>query len=73
MVIIISGRKRIHKEQRKGIDSLVVSVCWLIWKERNGRILNNAMLQAAQLSSWIREEGQQWTAAGYSLLSDFIQ
>jgi hypothetical protein len=28
-------RKRVHKSQRKGFDSLALLVVWSLWKERN--------------------------------------
>jgi hypothetical protein len=31
----ITHRKQMIKERRKGFDSLVVLVCWLLWKELN--------------------------------------
>jgi hypothetical protein len=43
------SRKRVPKAQRKGFDSMVVLACWGLWKERNRRVFNNAMAQAAQL------------------------
>jgi hypothetical protein len=40
----------------KGFDTLVGLVAWFIWNERNRRVFNSAMSQAAELASWIREE-----------------
>jgi hypothetical protein len=65
--------KMVHRDHRKGFDSLVVLISWLVWKQRNDRIFNNSMLHAAQLALWIKEEGLLWVAAGYSPLSDFLQ
>jgi hypothetical protein len=48
---------------------MAVLVAWLLWKERNDRVFNNSMWQAAQL---IREEGHQWVLAGYSCLLELL-
>jgi hypothetical protein len=61
-----SCRKQVPRCLRKGFDSLVVLVWWLPWGERNGRIFNNAMKQAATLECWIREEAGRWVLAGVS-------
>jgi hypothetical protein len=67
------SRKRVPKAQRKGFDSMVVLACWGLWKERNRRVFNNAMAQAAQLSSWIMEEGRWWAVASYRCVSQFLR
>jgi hypothetical protein len=66
-------RKRLAKRHRRGFDSLVVLVWWFLWKERNNRIFNGAMQQAATLASWIREEASRWVFAGVSsILGDMM-
>jgi hypothetical protein len=63
----------VKKMDRKAFDSLILLDAGLI-EERNDGVFNNAMKQAAQIASWIAEEGQSWSAAGYSwLLSDRLQ
>jgi hypothetical protein len=52
---------------------MVVLVCWMLWKERNNRVFHNAMRQAAEIASWIREEALQLVAAGFVQLADFFQ
>jgi hypothetical protein len=41
---------------RKGFDSLVILGSWLLWKERNRRVV------------LLQEEAERWSMAGYSAL-----
>jgi hypothetical protein len=52
---------------------LVVLVWWNIWRERNSRVFTDAVKQATELATWIREEGGQWIDAGCSRLSALLQ
>lgn len=49
---------------RKAFDSLVVMVCWFIWKERDARILEHSSKTVEQIYSAIREEILTWREAG---------
>jgi hypothetical protein len=51
-------RKRIDKSMRKGFDTLVILVWWLIW-ERNTRVFDvgHVAKQLMQLLQGIRDEG----------------
>jgi hypothetical protein len=51
---------------------MVALACWGLWKKRNRRVFNNAMAHAAQLSSWIMEEGRWWVATGYRSVAQFM-
>jgi hypothetical protein len=44
---------------RKGFDTLVILVWWLIWKERNTRVFDvgHVAKQLMQLLQGIRDEG----------------
>ncbi|GJN31673.1 hypothetical protein PR202_gn00025 [Eleusine coracana subsp. coracana] len=50
-------RKLIHKDKRKGFDTLVILSWWLLWKERNSLVFNNSYKQPSSLVSYIQEEG----------------
>jgi hypothetical protein len=45
----VHSQKMVQKEKRKGFDSMVVMAAWMLWKERNDRVFNNSMRQAAHL------------------------
>jgi len=62
------SRKRIAKELRKGFDSLVVLVGWLLWKERNQRVFQRNSMTVRDLLSLILEEAKIWTYAGHTQL-----
>ena len=57
---------------RRGMDCLVLLVCWFLWKERNHRVfdaisgLPNALLAA------LVEEGNNWIGAGNSNLATLL-
>ena len=60
------SRKRVAKELRKGFDSLVVLVGWLLWKERNQRVFQRNSMTVRDLLSLILEEAKIWTYAGHT-------
>ena len=61
------ARKRIPKDDRKYFDSLVVLVCWLLWKERN-RTFDCRVQTIDDLLSRVAEEIMSWYQAGYKQL-----
>jgi hypothetical protein len=64
-------RKALHKDRRKGFDSLVPLVSWSLWLERNDRVFNKSR-QAHLLASSIRDDGHLWVGSGVSMLRDFF-
>jgi hypothetical protein len=62
-----------HQGAQERLHTFVVLVYFCIWKERNNLVFNNSMVQAAQLVSWVMEEGSVWVVAGFRQLLDFIQ
>jgi hypothetical protein len=58
-------RKRVHKSQRKGFDSLALLVIWSLWKERNLCVHERVALQPVSLAPHILEEAQRWARAGF--------
>jgi len=69
----LSSRKQLGKHERRGFDSLVILISWMIWKERNARNFNNQAMTVVQLRDLILEELSVWVQAGFKLLSVFCQ
>lgn len=57
-------RKPVPKVLRKGFDSLVFLIGWMLWKERNARTFNAMSSTAPQLAADIQEQADLWCAAG---------
>jgi hypothetical protein len=57
-------RKMIPKPLRRGFDSFVFLVGWMLWKERNSRTFNGVASQAMVLVNAMQEEGARWCSAG---------
>jgi len=62
------ARKRISKDDRKCFDSLVVLLCWLLWKERNNRTFNCRVRTVNDFLSCVANEVVSWYQAGYKHL-----
>ena len=39
------ARKHVPKRLRKGFDSVVISICWNLWKQRNERVFGRNHLR----------------------------
>jgi hypothetical protein len=61
----LAVRKRVHKSQCKGFDSLALLVVWSLWKERNLRVHERVALQLVSLAPHILEEARRWARAGF--------
>jgi hypothetical protein len=59
------ARKQIPKTYRRGFDSLVVLVCWLIWKERNHKTFDHRTRTIEEVMYLVIEEITAWPRAGY--------
>ncbi|CAN6356762.1 unnamed protein product [Urochloa humidicola] len=57
-------RSRLPGSKRKGFDSLFALISWQLSKERNGRLFRNVVAQPLQLLQRIKQEGNEWVAAG---------
>jgi hypothetical protein len=54
----------------KGWRSLLILVCWELWKERNARIFRRTFIHRGQLVLKIKEEARCWILAGANYLRD---
>ncbi|XP_066320259.1 uncharacterized protein [Miscanthus floridulus] len=62
-------RADVPRSLRRGFDSLVLLVSWILWKERNRRTFHNVTKSPAQVFSLICDEADSWIAAGYRSLA----
>ncbi|BAT16930.1 Os12g0428401 [Oryza sativa Japonica Group] len=60
----IATRRRFQNTYRTDFDSLLMLICWLIWKERNTRIFQHIAKSVDRLADDINEEIAIWRAAG---------
>lgn len=57
---------------RKGFDSLVLLVAWLLWKQRNSRVFWNLSRALVILARELVLEANGWVEAGYSSLANMV-
>ena len=62
-------RQDLSNEQKKGLDTAVMLVSWMVWKERNARVFNYTERTPNRLLSDIIAEGSNWIQAGAMKLS----
>jgi hypothetical protein len=56
----------------KGIRTLIILVCWNIWRERNWRFFEGKEKPAALLVSEIQDEAKLWIKAGTVQLDNLV-
>jgi hypothetical protein len=56
----------------KGVKSLVVLVCWMVWCERNRRIFDGVERSVGQVVAAIQSEARQWILVGASGLEEIV-
>jgi hypothetical protein len=54
---------RLNAAKTKGIRSLIILVCWSIWRERNARIFDGKEKSSVRLVSEIQDEAILWVKA----------
>lgn len=57
---------------RRGLRSIIMLVCWEIWKERNARIFEHKESATAQLLQKIKDEARVWVMAGAKHVSNLF-
>ncbi|KAL6646865.1 hypothetical protein ACP70R_015559 [Stipagrostis hirtigluma subsp. patula] len=57
-------RKRVRKEQRKGLDTLITMGAWLIWKHRNSCVFDGSRPCMTRLIEAFTHEHHLWCLAG---------
>ena len=59
------ARKHVPKHNRRGFDSLVVLICWQLWKERNDRTFDRRVRTIEEVIDRIVDEIAAWSLAGF--------
>lgn len=76
------ARSLLQQRKRKGFDSAVILVAWMVCKERNNRVFNiyitktvfnNKQATIHQLVGATQDEGGQWRLAGVRCLEELLQ
>ena len=62
------ARKHVPKPNRHGFDSLVVLICWQLWKECNDRTFDHRVRTIDKAVDRIFDEISDWSLAGYRYL-----
>lgn len=57
---------------KRGFDSVVLLVSWVLWKERNRRTFDNLSRTTTEVIAQVREEGAEWIAAGCKALGQLF-
>lgn len=60
----MQARNELPRTLRRPFDFLVLLVAWALWKERNRRTFDNLSKNPSEVLALIREEGEEWAAAG---------
>ena len=66
------ARKSIHKDERQCFDSMVTLMCWMLWKERNGRIFDQRFRTVADVLVGVIDEIVAWSRAGFTTTETLI-
>jgi hypothetical protein len=53
----------------RSFDSLVLLICWNLWKERNSRTFDRTHTWTAALLETITREADSWVTAGFGVLA----
>ncbi|WVZ57357.1 hypothetical protein U9M48_007751 [Paspalum notatum var. saurae] len=64
--------KRVGKDMRKGLNSLIILVAWQIWKHRNSCVFEGTRPCVQSIVLAVVVEGSAWCLAGASALHDLL-
>lgn len=56
--------KRVKKEDRKGVNSLIILGAWMIWKHRNACVFEGVSPSVNTILSLLKDEQSLWCLAG---------
>ncbi|GJN33672.1 hypothetical protein PR202_gb22293 [Eleusine coracana subsp. coracana] len=56
--------RKVRKEHRKGLNSLIITSAWLIWKQRNACVFEGASSSISEVMRTLKDEYKMWCLAG---------
>ena len=59
----MQARSSVNGTIRKRLDSLIMLVVWVVWRERNNRVFDKVSRSTAILIELIKQEAKQWALA----------
>jgi hypothetical protein len=62
--------RKVKKECKKGVNSLVILTDWVIWKHCNACVFEGTALSISEVLKQFREEYKLWCLAGAKNLQD---
>ena len=65
--------KRVPKEARKGLNTLIILIAWEIWKFRNSCVFEGSPVSIQQLLQKIGNECLLWCMAGATDLQELLR
>ena len=63
---------KISKDEKQCFDSIVVLICWLLWKERNDRTFDRRVHTVVDTVNWVGDELLAWFLAGFRCLQPAV-
>ena len=60
------------KEKRKGFNSLVILVAWILWKHRNGCVFEGLNPSVSLVCQEVGSESEIWCLAGNTALEELL-
>lgn len=65
-------REAVPADGRRAFDSLALVASWIMWKERNGRTIDNIARTTSQVLAAITTELDSYVSAGYQCLAPLL-
>jgi hypothetical protein len=56
--------KRVQKEHKRGVNSIIILGAWMIWKHRNAYVFEGAALSVTSIMRDLKDEHNLWCVAG---------
>jgi hypothetical protein len=56
--------KKVHKQHKKGLNSLIILGAWILWKHRNGCVFDGSAPSIQTVVQEVKNEVVLWQVAG---------